>query len=297
MGTLYPAWAQSIADEVAKLVRSAAVRERFHEQIRKWALGFTAGWTDQDLEEFGLHGRRRGRWQHLADRPPRLTELIPIPARPMTLPEGYSILATIHNRCIDGVPINPWHVEAKYELPVIINEKKYKSPPVITGRGLPPAPPTIYHAVRDTPEEERAYNVFSWGLACDVAEGDDWYVPDSSRAAIEKMLQDVLDDLQKNVTRNSGGGADGRVNTESEPREKKTEKVRLMRGHHRACVKAFEAQRKTGKRTPFKRFLKDWISHHEADFKEEYPKGLPLAEMYANIRQNHPELFRKKRRK
>lgn len=89
----------------------------------------------------------------------------------------------------------------------------------------------------------------------------------------------------------------GRVNTESEHREKKPEKNRRMRAWDRACLNAFRTNRRTDSNAKLKPFISDWILQHESQYRDEKPEGLSVLSMYAKLRRNHPELTRKRRPK
>jgi hypothetical protein len=181
-----PHWALSIANEVARLVVTPAVRQRFEQQIREWALWFVEGWTDEDVESAAARSKRRGEWYFLAGRAAQNTNLVPLPGL-TTLPEKYALLAIIHNVCLDCHALDPWSV---------VVERKYdweKLKPHWKG----PRPREIDTELRfESPVDKRAYFAFGY-LACDVAEDRDWQIRDEAQVLIENMLREVTDDLRE----------------------------------------------------------------------------------------------------
>src|SRR5436190_7394676 len=158
MGVPCPEWARSVADQTAILVRTPAVMERFRQHIKAWASKFVAGWSSDDLEDFSLRTKRRGPWQGLPWGPNN-TMLIPV-----QMPDEatkYTLLAAIHDQCVDGPPINPFHIAGKsMELDF---------------------------------DEISGYLAYL-GLRLDIADSSDWNVPDSSRIPIENILREIAAD-------------------------------------------------------------------------------------------------------
>jgi len=90
---------------------------------------------------------------------------------------------------------------------------------------------------------------------------------------------------ERHLPAQSGRRIAAKVNTESEHGKKKSQRIRLMRPWDLACLAAFENRRKTDRKVKLKTFIRDWISQHQRDFREEKPGGLSLKSMYATLRQ------------
>jgi hypothetical protein len=112
-------------------------------------------------------------------------------------------------------------------------------------------------------------------------------------ADFAKRIPEIATQITDMIQQAAGRNSYLKVNSESELRERNRQINRRMHPHHRACVQAFKVHRKSNGKKSLKSFIRDWISDNSKD--ESW--SLSFSEMYATIRQHHPELKRKMIRK
>lgn len=245
MGISCPKWAQSIADQVAVLVRDPVVLATFRRHVTSWAERYCDGWTVDDAEEFALMTKRRGVWKG-AERGQHITHLIPI-----NMPneqEKYVILSVIHDECVDGCKIDPWwslHMQKGGRLS----------------------------------QHDHIVRLAYLGASLDFYDGSVWQVPDSSRVPIENILLEILNATGIGPLSEASNGRAGIVNELRNPKavgqpdtpdtgsdtRKKSRKFFKMNSHAANCAKGFRLRKQQDPSTTIEGITAEYDESHKGE--------------------------------